>query len=161
MVLPLVLLCGFLQEALPDDSLFRSSSAQVLVTHLLTSTCTFLFQHVSFHYVAGHQFVQHCSCKELMHIILDYFPISQSNHYNIMLPSICTNQYCISPSALLGLEFQVLIYIYIDIYISRTHFCSPFNTLHSLLVIFIQHTNTHFYAPLSQVYQIVKLIHSN
>ena len=33
--------------------------------------------------------------------ILDYFPISQSNHYNIMMASICTDQCFIRPSAML------------------------------------------------------------
>ena len=43
-----------------------------------------------------------------IHGILDYFPISQSNHYNIVMASICTDQCCIRPPAILGLEQYVL-----------------------------------------------------
>ena len=64
-----------------------------------------------------------------MHTILGYFPMSQPSHYNIMMASICTDRYCIRPSAMLGLwtigramqtnkgSFAImLIYIYIYIY---------------------------------------------
>ena len=32
--------------------------------------------------------------KEYTNTILGYFPISQSNHYNIKMVSICTDEYC-------------------------------------------------------------------
>ena len=83
------------------------------------------------HCVVGHRVVQPCTCKE--YIILGYFPILQSNHDNIMMTSICTDQYCTRPSAMLGLGqwveqcnqsmlaflvgYQANIYIYIPIYI--------------------------------------------
>ena len=51
--------------------------------------CSFLFQIVSSHCVVGHPVVQH------------------SNHYNIMMASICTDQCCIRPSAMLGLGHRV------------------------------------------------------
>ena len=38
-----------------------------------------------------------------MHTILSYCPISQSNHYNIMMTSVCTDQYCNWPSSMLEL----------------------------------------------------------
>ena len=64
------------------------------LNRLLSSTCTFLFQNLSSLYVVGHQVVQPCTCKK--NKILS-FPILQSNHYNIMMASICTDQCCIRP----------------------------------------------------------------
>ena len=43
------------------------------------------------------------TCKEYINTILGYFPISKPNHYNIMMVSICTYEYCIRPSAKLCL----------------------------------------------------------
>ena len=103
----------------------QGGSFQVLLTKFLTSTCTFPFQRMSSHCVVGRQVVQPCTCKEYIHAILDYFPTSQSKHYNLMMASICTDQYCSRPSAYarartMGramLGFQVLSkYIYIYIY---------------------------------------------
>ena len=79
-----------------------------------------------------------CIRVENIHTILGYFSISQSSHYNIIMASICTDQYCIRPSAMLGLGqwgeqcnltmlgFQVLSNIYC---FSLTHLCSPLNLL--------------------------------
>ena len=75
-------------------------------SQLPTSTCKFPFQNLLSHFVLGHQVVKPCTYKQYIlyiYTILGYFLISQSNHYNIMMASVCTDQYCIRPSAMLGL----------------------------------------------------------
>ena len=85
---------------------------------------------------------------------MSYFPISQSKHCNIMMASICTDQYCIRPSTILGLGQWVeqcnlitaviasghqakiiiwLIYIYIYIYSHWPLAPSIFQFAHLLL----------------------------
>ena len=69
MVFPSVLLCEFLKIALPGDlSLFKTSNFHIPLAELLISTCTYLFQNFSFHYVVGHPVgylvVQPCTCKK-------------------------------------------------------------------------------------------------
>ena len=118
----------------PSSREAASNFSQQNFSHSHTSTCTFLFQNLSCHYLVGHQVVQPCTCKNiflynswlLLHITIQ--------HYNIMMASLCTGQYCIRPSALLGLGqwveqcnltmlgYQVLFHM------------TSFNVLHSLLV---------------------------
>ena len=52
----------------------------------------------------GHPVVQPCmDLKRIFKYNSGYFPISQPNHYNIMMVSICTDEYCIRTSAKLWL----------------------------------------------------------
>ena len=82
------LLSLFSREA---DSRFSSTFPYF---HLHMSISEFVY-----HYVIGHQFVQHCTCKKQMHTILGYVPISQSN---IMMAS-SKDLYCLRHSAMLKL----------------------------------------------------------
>ena len=59
------------------------------------------------HYLLGIQLLTLArTCKECINTILGYFSISQSNHY-IMMVSVCTDKYCIRPSAKLWLGLCV------------------------------------------------------
>ena len=82
------------------SSIFKRSGFQILVTQLLTFTCTFLLQNLSSHYGVGYLVVEPCTCKEYIQFLAMYFLISQSKHYIIRMASIGTDQYCIRPSAI-------------------------------------------------------------
>ena len=71
----------------------REAASKYSLTKLLNPNCTFLFQYLSSH-VTGIWLFNHAP---MWNLILGYFPISQSNHYNIMMASICRDKYCIRP----------------------------------------------------------------
>ena len=61
-----------------------------------------------------------------MNTILAYFPTSQHNQYNIMMVSICTYEYCIRSSAMLGLgQCVILFYRTLAEIVIRQYIVSP------------------------------------
>ena len=161
-------------------SFFKGSSLQVLLTKVLNSTSSFVFQNLSFHYLLSIRlFNLTLNC---INAILAYFPMSQSNHYNIMIVSIHTGEYFIRPSAQLWLGQCVLImynrvsakmvislykiYIYFLfpphplLYLTHPH--SPLNALHLLLVYIIYisavHSNTGEYMEDFQIQRDMMVI---
>ena len=73
--------------------------------------------------------------NKCVQFLAGYFPKSQSNHYNIVKASVCTDQYCTRPSAMLGLGQCRAMQsdgARISCVVSLSQFRSPLNVMQSL-----------------------------
>ena len=82
----------------------ESTRRIIFLAKLFNSTCTFPFQNLSFHCLLGNSLFNIAwTCTGYTNTILGYFPISQFNHFNIVMVSIGTDEYCTRPPAKLWL----------------------------------------------------------